>query len=261
MSTNTDHRLCWVTQKVLPADLAGYQLVCSGFVETGDLVVKHGRPAFFATGSAGMRLNAEGKVASTDSCTFYRRIPVPKPGDTDVCPSTGKTYAESKPEPAPHHSTVGCGSNVTVTPIQPGDVPHAASVRATYIDPDPSLDGMHPPARTAAERALVAGRAETRDDGKPPLAYLPWAAIDEMALVQAYGHKKYGDFYNYRRGLEVGRNLSCAIRHIRDYMNGDDKDHESGLNPLAHALTRIAFVLQNLKDGKAIDDRFKAPAK
>ena len=102
--------------------------------------------------------------------------------------------------------------------------------------------------------------ALTYDDGKAPLAYLPWAAIDEMAFVQAYGHKKYKDWNNYRKGMEVGRNLSCAIRHIRDYMNGSDQDHESGLNPLAHAMCRIAFVLQNIKDGKAIDDRFK-PAK
>ena len=107
-----------------------------------------------------------------------------------------------------------------------------------------------------AKHAAKSAKALTYDDGKAPLAYLPWAAIDEMALVQAYGHRKYKDFFNYKRGMEVGRNLSCAIRHIRDYMNGVDKDHESGLSPLAHALCRISFVLENIKDGKAIDDRF-----
>ncbi len=100
-------------------------------------------------------------------------------------------------------------------------------------------------------------KALTYDDGKPPLAQIPWAAIDQLALVQAYGHKKYGDFNNYRKGMEVSRNLSCAIRHIRDYMNGRDNDEESGLNPLAHAVARLCFVLQNLNDGTAIDDRFK----
>jgi hypothetical protein len=100
-------------------------------------------------------------------------------------------------------------------------------------------------------------KAKTYDEGKAPLAYLPWAAIDAVALVQSYGHKKYGDFYNYRKGMEVGRNLSCALRHIRDYMNGADVDHESGINPLAHAITRLAFVIQNLQDGTAIDDRYK----
>jgi hypothetical protein len=102
-------------------------------------------------------------------------------------------------------------------------------------------------------------KALTYDENKAPLAYVPWAAIDEMALVQAYGHKKYKDYNNYRKGMEVGRNLSCALRHIRDYMDGIDVDAESGRSHLAHAMCRLAFVLQNLKDGTAIDDRYKQP--
>lgn len=101
-------------------------------------------------------------------------------------------------------------------------------------------------------------KALTLDEGKPPLAYLPWAGIDEVAHVQAYGAKKYGDFYNYRKGLEVGRNLSCAIRHIRAYMESENLDKESGRNHLGHACCRLLFTLQNLHDGTAIDDRYKA---
>jgi hypothetical protein len=103
-------------------------------------------------------------------------------------------------------------------------------------------------------------KARTYDDGKEPLAWLPWAAISELAKVQAYGHKKYLDFNNYRKGMEVSRNLSCALRHIKEYMEGHDQDKESGLNPLAHALCRIAFVLQNIADKTHIDDRYKKPA-
>lgn len=104
-------------------------------------------------------------------------------------------------------------------------------------------------------------KAATYDDGKAPLANIPWAAVDEMALVQAYGHAKYGDFNNYRKGMEVSRNLSCALRHIRDYMSGHDKDPESGRHTLGHAMCRIAFVLQNIADGAAIDDRYKRAVK
>lgn len=103
-------------------------------------------------------------------------------------------------------------------------------------------------------------KARTDDAGKPALAHLPWAALDALAAVQGYGAAKYGDFNNYRKGMEVTRNLSCALRHIRDYLNGEDRDHESGQSPLAHALARIAFVLQNEADGVAIDDRYKQPA-
>lgn len=102
-------------------------------------------------------------------------------------------------------------------------------------------------------------KARTDDDGKPPLAQLPWAAIKDLARVQSYGQKKYGDFNNYRKGMEVSRQLSCALRHISEYMEGNNTDAESGLNPLAHALCRLAFVLQNIHDGVAIDDRYAKP--
>jgi hypothetical protein len=102
----------------------------------------------------------------------------------------------------------------------------------------------------------TSSKAKTYDEGKEPLARLPWAAIDSMSRVQAYGHAKYKDFDNYRKGMEVTRNLSCALRHIRDFIEGADKDHESGEDVLGHALCRIAFVIQNMKDGVAIDDRY-----
>lgn len=112
---------------------------------------------------------------------------------------------------------------------------------------------------------LVSGhmknKAKTYDDGKPPLANLPWAAVRQLSLVQLYGHRKYKDYNNYRKGMEVSRNLSCALRHIMEYMECHDKDHESGLNPLAHAMCRIAFVLQNEHDGVAIDDRYRPKKK
>jgi hypothetical protein len=53
-------------------------------------------------------------------------------------------------------------------------------------------------------------QAKTYDDGKPPLAHLPWNALRQVAAVQEYGHKKYGDFYNYKKGMSVMRHLSCA---------------------------------------------------
>ena len=100
-------------------------------------------------------------------------------------------------------------------------------------------------------------KAKTYDDGKPPLANVPWAGVREMARVQAYGHRKYGDFHNYRQGMEVTRNLSCALRHISEWIDGNDSDSESGCSHLGHAMCRIAFVLQNIADGTAIDDRFR----
>lgn len=86
---------------------------------------------------------------------------------------------------------------------------------------------------------------------------LPSEGMRAVARVQAYGHKKYGDFHNFRKGMEVSRQCSCSMRHIMAFMDGEDLDPESMESHIAHAACRLMFLLQNLKDGKAIDDRFK----
>jgi len=100
-------------------------------------------------------------------------------------------------------------------------------------------------------------KAKTYDDGKPPLARLPWKGLRAVAEVMQYGNDKYGNYDNYRLGMEVSRNLSCAIRHISEYMEGEDLDQESQKSHLAHAAARLLFVLQNQADGTAEDDRSK----
>lgn len=100
-------------------------------------------------------------------------------------------------------------------------------------------------------------KAKTDDGNKPPLARLPWKALRKVSGVQAYGHKKYGDFYNYKKGMEASRQIGCAIRHLADWLDGNDLDSESGHSHLAHAATRILFALENIEDGTMIDDRFK----
>jgi hypothetical protein len=104
-------------------------------------------------------------------------------------------------------------------------------------------------------------KALTYDQDKPPLAYLPSAALREISMVQEYGARKYGTTDNFRQGMEVRRNLSCALRHIYEYLDGNDLDNESGRNHLAHAACRLMFVLQNIKDGVAVDDRYRKDKK
>lgn len=102
-------------------------------------------------------------------------------------------------------------------------------------------------------------KALTFDDGKPPLACLPWAGLREVAMVQLYGKRKYKDWWNYKKGLEATRQASCAIRHIATWMDRDEFDKESGENHLAHAVCRLLFLLENIHDGTLIDDRYAPP--
>lgn len=109
-------------------------------------------------------------------------------------------------------------------------------------------------AQPVRARTQALSKAKTDDSAKPPLAWLPWGGLEEVAWVQEYGYKKYGDRLNYLRGMEVSRNISCAQRHLAAYMRGDKIDSESGRSHLAHAACRLLFALQNVADGVAIDD-------
>jgi len=124
-----------------------------------------------------------------------------------------------------------------------------------------AIAGMEPVQPLAPGSFTLPDEAKTDDSDKPPLANLPWHALDEVAMVQAYGHQKYGDFHNYRKGMRVSRSVSCVIRHLRAYMNGEDLDSESGRLHAAHAAARCLFLLQNIVEGTAIDDRFKPQPK
>jgi len=56
------------------------------------------------------------------------------------------------------------------------------------------------------------------------------------------------------KGISRRENLEELINAARQFEWEED---ESGMNPLAHAMCRIAFVLQNIHEGTAIDDRYK----
>ena len=96
-----------------------------------------------------------------------------------------------------------------------------------------------------------------KDDAeKPPMDLLPSLALFEVARVLGKGTKKYGRF-NWRNGLNIGRCIAAALRHIFQYLAGEDFDAETKMHHLACAGCEILFALQFcLEDRKDLDDRF-----
>lgn len=91
------------------------------------------------------------------------------------------------------------------------------------------------------------------DAGKPPMTLLDRYALEQTALVLAYGAQKYAR-HNWRKGIEVSRLLDAAVRHI--YASDEEHlDAESGLPHLAHAMCCIMFALRMTKDRPDMDDR------
>lgn len=98
------------------------------------------------------------------------------------------------------------------------------------------------------------------DGDKPPLAYIPKAALYAEGMAFAHGAKKY-DAWNYKNGLAVTRTCSAAIRHILQFLSGEDNDLESGAPHLGCARANLAMALDTLERHPELDDRYRGEKK
>lgn len=98
------------------------------------------------------------------------------------------------------------------------------------------------------------------DANKPNLALIPKEAMWMMGQAFSYGAKKYGE-ENHKDGLAIKRQLAAALRHIYQFLDGEDIDPESGLNHLGHALASVAMAAYTLENNKDFDDRYKKEIK
>ena len=91
---------------------------------------------------------------------------------------------------------------------------------------------------------------------KPPLHLVPQSANILEAIVFGHGADKYGGAYNWR--VKSGRSsiyLSAAMRHLAQWLDGQDDDPESGISHLAHARACLAILIDAQTTDSLIDDR------
>jgi len=132
---------------------------------------------------------------------------------------------------------------------------------------DPDLPALEAPVGPASVSEVAHGMLVTQaasgikyDDSKPALQYVPKAAMFAMGEAFAHGAKKYGAF-NYRGGLATTRTLAAAVRHIYQFLDGENLDSESGKSHLGHAMASIAMTLDTLEKRPDLDDRPGAKCK
>ncbi len=94
------------------------------------------------------------------------------------------------------------------------------------------------------------------DGGKPMLALLPVRSLEEVGKVLTMGASKY-DPWNWAGGMAWSRLISACLRHLFAFMRGEDKDPESGLSHLAHAICCLLFLLEYTFSKQEFDDRYK----
>ena len=94
---------------------------------------------------------------------------------------------------------------------------------------------------------------------KEPMHLLPVEFLRQTAIVLGVGAKKYGE-YNWRtsQGVEANTYIAAILRHITQFVDGEDVDEESGRSHLAHIAATCAVLLDAQQQGKFIDNRYKS---
>ena len=86
-------------------------------------------------------------------------------------------------------------------------------------------------------------QALKKDSGKLRMDLVIWEVVTEFAKCLTFGHVTKGYEKDGWKKVEDWRYDGAAIRHWIEYKNGVKKDSESGLHPLTHVLTNVAFLL------------------
>lgn len=100
----------------------------------------------------------------------------------------------------------------------------------------------------------MTGGGIKNDDKKPKIHLITKDAIFDIADVLTWGGDKYGE-YNFMKGIQYTRLANAAIRHILQFLNGEDLDSESNKNHIAHAGANIAMLLWMIRNRPDCDDR------
>lgn len=87
---------------------------------------------------------------------------------------------------------------------------------------------------------------------------IPWGAMDEVARVYAFGAEKY-DSHNWRKGYPWSWSIASLFRHVVAFVKGEDRDPESGLHHLAHAVFHCLSLITFTEEQPDKDDRWSRP--
>lgn len=111
-------------------------------------------------------------------------------------------------------------------------------------------------AETKGKGNMATAEGVKHDEDKPKFSLMKPDALMEMVAVLTYGAKKYSPD-NWKM-LENARQryFDAANRHLWQWYGGEERDPESGLHHLAHAMSSLMFLIQMDMDEEAwpLDD-------
>jgi hypothetical protein len=90
---------------------------------------------------------------------------------------------------------------------------------------------------------------------KPDMSVVPPSSILHLASAMMDGANKYGPF-NWRGNKVLARiYVAAAMRHLMQYLDGEDVDPTSGVHHLGHAMACCAILLDARETGNLADNR------
>lgn len=95
---------------------------------------------------------------------------------------------------------------------------------------------------------------QSKDKTKPDMSLIPYGFLKQIAEVRRHGDSKYGPLE--RLPQRTAREMVAAmIRHCYEYLEGCNKDADSGFHPLAHVATGALVTLYQIEKQSLLDDR------
>ena len=93
------------------------------------------------------------------------------------------------------------------------------------------------------EHSKIASTAFIKaDSGKLQWSLMPFEELKDVVRVLMFGAEKYNPD-NWKKCDDTKRYKDALIRHVISYVIGDEKDEESGLSHLAHAVCNCLFLM------------------
>lgn len=98
-----------------------------------------------------------------------------------------------------------------------------------------------------------------KSEGKPKLSLVPKSAIWGAAEALTYGMQKHGKYSFKENGFPYTDLADKVLRHMTEWLDGNDFDKETGFHQLHHAIADLAILIDVVHNNPQQDDRFHRP--